>query len=424
MKNPGSLVLCASVCMASATALGAVSAGQPTTPSDQAPESASAELEVLFWQSIGSSTDPADFEAYLEQFPNGVFRRLAELRLSALSASGGTVTASASTSGGGAGLSGAPRVGGADSRPRPALPFRSDRTCAGQSGGASCWKQVSRPPGCYVWVDRLLVDGTAAAIWEGAGFPVDATVNWTAECEGGLAQGSGALTWAGGDYDLVVETGRLEDGWRQGHWIIRAATGVVEEGTYVDDRRHGRWILRDMLGTFEEGPFVDDRRHGQWVERSGVLTEVVEEGPYVDGVKNGHWVIRYEREVHEGPIVDGVKNGYWVIRHENGNVREGPLADSRRHGHWIERDAAGDVREGAYVNGRRHGHWVIRYANGTMAEGPYVDGRRNGRWVERFSSGDVQEGPYIDDEKHGDWDVHWAVGGTGVVRWVNGEQQR
>ena len=32
----------------------------------------SAELERLFWQSIMASTDPADFEAYLEQFPSGV----------------------------------------------------------------------------------------------------------------------------------------------------------------------------------------------------------------------------------------------------------------------------------------------------------------------------------------------------------------
>ena len=58
----------------------------------------------------------------------------------------------------------APRVGGADSRPRPAFPFRSDRTCAGQSGGASCWKQVSQRSVCYVWVDGPLVDRPAAGL--------------------------------------------------------------------------------------------------------------------------------------------------------------------------------------------------------------------------------------------------------------------
>ena len=40
--------------------------------------------ESLFWQSILDSTNPLDFEAYLEQFPNGVFRALAENRLAVL----------------------------------------------------------------------------------------------------------------------------------------------------------------------------------------------------------------------------------------------------------------------------------------------------------------------------------------------------
>ena len=40
--------------------------------------------ENLFWQSIQGSTDPADFEAYLEQFANGTFSRLARNRLAAL----------------------------------------------------------------------------------------------------------------------------------------------------------------------------------------------------------------------------------------------------------------------------------------------------------------------------------------------------
>ena len=40
--------------------------------------------ETVFWQSIEDSTDPADFEAYLELFANGTFSRLARNRLAAL----------------------------------------------------------------------------------------------------------------------------------------------------------------------------------------------------------------------------------------------------------------------------------------------------------------------------------------------------
>ena len=40
--------------------------------------------ENLFWQSIMNSSNPAMFEAYLSQFPNGVFRPLAEAQLATL----------------------------------------------------------------------------------------------------------------------------------------------------------------------------------------------------------------------------------------------------------------------------------------------------------------------------------------------------
>ena len=42
------------------------------------------ETETVFWESIANSTDPADFEAYLEQFSEGVFRRLAKNRVETL----------------------------------------------------------------------------------------------------------------------------------------------------------------------------------------------------------------------------------------------------------------------------------------------------------------------------------------------------
>ena len=39
------------------------------------------DAELVFWQSIADSTDPGDFEAYLERFPDGVFSGLARRRL-------------------------------------------------------------------------------------------------------------------------------------------------------------------------------------------------------------------------------------------------------------------------------------------------------------------------------------------------------
>ena len=42
--------------------------------------------EIVFWQSVANSKNPADYEAYLQQFPEGVFASLARLRLKDVSA--------------------------------------------------------------------------------------------------------------------------------------------------------------------------------------------------------------------------------------------------------------------------------------------------------------------------------------------------
>jgi hypothetical protein len=51
----------------------------PIVPSD-------AGVETMFWESIRQSTNPADFRAYLEQYPQGRFAPLARNRLAALGA--------------------------------------------------------------------------------------------------------------------------------------------------------------------------------------------------------------------------------------------------------------------------------------------------------------------------------------------------
>ena len=95
----------------SASSLAAPAAAQ------QAP-TATPEQENLFWQSIMNSTNPTEFEAYLEQFPNGVVRRLAAARLASLSAPVGDRPA------GGAGLP-ASRAQPAADRDAPLRPGES-----------------------------------------------------------------------------------------------------------------------------------------------------------------------------------------------------------------------------------------------------------------------------------------------------------
>jgi hypothetical protein len=63
----------------------AASAELPAPPAPAADPS----LEVAFWTTIKDSANPADFQAYLSQFPQGTFAPLARIRLDALDGSAG-----------------------------------------------------------------------------------------------------------------------------------------------------------------------------------------------------------------------------------------------------------------------------------------------------------------------------------------------
>ena len=67
------------LCLAVLLALAHVAGAQT---GDKATEELRAEM--VFWESIRSSSDPADFRAYLEQYPQGRFAALARNRLAAL----------------------------------------------------------------------------------------------------------------------------------------------------------------------------------------------------------------------------------------------------------------------------------------------------------------------------------------------------
>ena len=128
----------------------AVTVAAPSAPAPvratQQPPPANSQVEVVFWQSIANSTNPAEFEAYLSQFPNGVFRALAQARLAGLRSASADPPAGAGTrvAGAGAPASGSRVAGaqvsgltapafataaGADVRRRPGAVFRDCAEC-------------------------------------------------------------------------------------------------------------------------------------------------------------------------------------------------------------------------------------------------------------------------------------------------------
>ena len=137
---------------ASAEALRTAVASGPAVPAAAAPvqpaaapAAATAEQETVFWQSIANSTNASEFEAYLSQFPNGVFSALARARLAALQSPAGVATAGAGTRVGAAGApaprgrataanrpgaaAAAPGIAAGDVRRQPGEVFRDCAEC-------------------------------------------------------------------------------------------------------------------------------------------------------------------------------------------------------------------------------------------------------------------------------------------------------
>ena len=73
-----------------------VAPAAPPAPQPEAQSGGSGQqAELLFWDSIKSSDNPATFEAYLKQFPNGVFAGLAQAKVDELKAKAGNQPTSA-----------------------------------------------------------------------------------------------------------------------------------------------------------------------------------------------------------------------------------------------------------------------------------------------------------------------------------------
>ena len=89
------------------------------------------------------------------------------------------------------------------------------QTCAGQSRGAECWKELANQPECYVWNPY---------------FHPDETVTWTGKCAGVLAQGTGTLILAW-DSGKGTTEGCLRGGKKHDRWVFRKADGSVSVTT-------------------------------------------------------------------------------------------------------------------------------------------------------------------------------------------------
>jgi len=151
-----------------------------------------------------------------------------------------------------------------------------DESCAGKAEGTACWMQLSNQPQCYLW---------------NHGLAIGASATWSADCNAGLAEGMGTITWTFGGDKVQFDMGTLDAGRHNGRWVILGADDSSGEalyyytGPFVAGQKYGRWIFRYADGIIGEGPYVDDAFHGRWVFRFSDGSSCAVE--YVKGEQQG-----------------------------------------------------------------------------------------------------------------------------------------
>ena len=288
--------------------------------------------ELLFWESVKGSSDPADLKAYLEQFPVGVFAKLARNRLKQLSnpntqTRGATETVELSL-----GLKRSERrriqialwASGFEPGDRDGLFGQSTRAAIGKwqaslgkartgyldTEGAKALLEVAPDLSGGVWA--VAEDG-ACKLWNAYPEPGE-KVSWTGACKDGKASGMGRVVWksARGEstYDGEYRAGnihgrgiyvwpsgaRYEGEWKSGKWHGRGTytwpNGSRYEGEYRDDKRHGHGIFTFASGVRYEGVWRDGKIHGPGVlfNKSGkrVASDNARNGCF--GKRDGRWI--------------------------------------------------------------------------------------------------------------------------------------
>ena len=322
--------------------VGAAAVTPAASATGQQPAAATPEQENLFWQSIVNSTNPADFEAYLAQFPNGVFRALAQNRLAELRAPAGDAPVAGGPRGGGAGTppAGAGRVAStpADAPPRagesrvfdgmefvwvPAGEFRMGSTSSVAAGAERPVTQVRISRG--YWLGKYEVTqaewqgvmGTNPSEFSGCGqCPVE-EVSWEDAQE--FIQLANAAT-GGNRYRLPTEA--------EWEYAARAGTtgdryGNVDAIAWhransgnrphpVGQKAPNAWGLHDMLGNVWE--WVEDW-YGDYP--GGAVTDP--QGPAAGSYRvsrGGGWffIARYGRASFRGIAEPGLRNGILGFR--------------------------------------------------------------------------------------------------------------
>lgn len=311
--------------------------------------------------------------------------------------------------------------------------------------------QVLFPRGQYIAQARERAGGIAyrsksgCHVRESSILPDEVDIEWSGNCQDGLADGSGAKTYLRNGIRTIRWSGTYNAGipvgtWRGEHFDtgttgrtltilsrdsaghvrpeqeFEQANGVHYRGeTNATDsspfgRPHGKGTMKFADGVEYTGNWVDGKRHGAGVQR------------WIKAAPGG--LVRYEGEFKENML-----DGRGTLTFENGTVYDGEFRNGLRHGQGRQTFADGGVYEGSWDANKRSGFGTLKFPSSTNPNatvryvGNFSNDAPGGRGAMEFQNGGKHEGTFLNGRPDGQVRVTRPDGSVFFQQWERGAPQ-
>jgi uncharacterized caspase-like protein len=343
--------------------------GGAQTASPSAAQSGGTDKETVFWQSIQNSTDPADYEAYLSQYPNGAFAPLARARATKYRT---------------------PQVASLPPAPSFQVTPVDEEMAAVKTANVRAEPSTTSSKIGKLAVG-IKVDVTGKTRVGGSTWYRIALANRDIGYVFGSLLTKEEIKPPFSAKPAVTPMMRLA---REAAAVAREAARAARE--FAPEAREAARLAREAAAMARRNP-----GDGYKVFTTSSAGDHYE-GEYRDGKRNGRGVNTWANgNRYEGEFRDNRRNGRGMMIFADGRHFEAEYRDDKRNGHVVQTWASGQRYEGEYRGGKRNGHGVITYANGGHYEGEWRDGETNGRGVRTWSIGHRYEGEERDGKKDG-----------------------
>ena len=387
-----------------------------------------------FWSSVKESRKVEDFQAYLSQFPTGIFATLARSRIdnlkqekslqqvAAAPLAGSTANATppllvAEKAPEPAARPGVTPVSSAVSVPAPAATSVAPSTVPAPAGGKTTPLADPQPV-------RLASAPTAPQTSEVRGMEAKASAPATPAPAITNAPTPAAPPPKPAAAPAPALAGEPSAGAPSANQV---AVLSPEQKTSLPPVPTFPKMLSGVLdfrdGARYVGEYKEDKEKNQTLHGKGeyISQAFRYNGEFRDGKKQGRGVYIWANgDKFDGDFANDQVSGKGKWEFASGDVYIGDVSNAVMVGKGVLVAKNGDRYEGLFADGRPHGQGLYMFANGDKFEGSMVAGKMSGKGIYTNKRGDKFVVPFVDGVPHGNGTYEFANGDRYVGEIQNG----